>query len=206
MSSTDGPRATDAPDADAPREPRPVPPGFPMAERSVLPTVLGLPPVAALGVAAGGTGLGVLIDLLRVGTVGWVFSAFYFTGCVLGVVWVRRASLFGPMVAPPLLVAVAVPTVVFLAAPPRPGSGITEKMIAVGAPLVNAFPAMATTTVAVLALGTARIVLQPLRPRRVRGGSPGGNGAGREKTVAREGRGRPVDQGAADQERRPARS
>ena len=109
MSSTDGPCGADAPGTDAPgtdapgtdaaREPRPLPPGFPMAERSILPTVLGLPSVAALCVAAGGTGLGVLIDLLRIGTVGWAFSAFYFTGCVLGAVWVRRASLFGPMVA-----------------------------------------------------------------------------------------------------------
>ncbi|MGD9527813.1 DUF6542 domain-containing protein [Pseudonocardia sp.] len=200
MSSTDGPRGTDAPGADAPREPRPVPPGFPMAERSILPTVLGLPPVAALCVAAGGTGLGVLIDLLRIGTVGWVFSAFYFTGCVLGVAWVRRASLFWPMVAPPLLVAIAVPTVVFLAAPPRPGSGITEKMIAVGAPLVNAFPSMATTTIAVLALGSARILLQPLRPRRVR--SPRSGGSGREGTkdaAAAAGR---AD--AGERERRPS--
>lgn len=149
--------------------PRPVPPGFPMAERSVLPTVLGLPPVAALCLAAGGTGAGVLIDMLRAGTVSWVFSALYFAGCVLAVTWVRRGSLFGPMVAPPLLVAVAVPTVVFLAAPPRPGSGITEQMIAVGAPMVNAFPSMATTTFAVLVIGGLRVLLQPLRPRGARG-------------------------------------
>jgi hypothetical protein len=161
-----------------------------MAERSILPTVLGLPSVAALCVAAGGTGLGVLIDLLRIGTVGWAFSAFYFTGCVLGAVWVRRASLFGPMVAPPLLVAIAVPTVVFLAAPPRPGSGITEKMIAVGAPLVNAFPSMATTTVAVLVLGTVRILVQPLRTRRVRSPrSGGGGGRGMVDATATAGRG-----------------
>lgn len=140
-------------------------PGFPMRERSSIATVLGLPPVAAIALGAGGTVLGVLIDILRIGTVGGVFTAFYFMGCVLAVAWVRRRNLFGPMVQPPLLLAVAVPAVVLLAAPPRPGSGITEQLIAVGAPLVNAFPTMATTTAVVLAGGALRILLQPLRPR-----------------------------------------
>lgn len=133
-----------------------------MRERSALATVLGLPPVAAFGLAAGGTVLGVLVDILRIGTVGSVFTALYFVGCVLAIAWVRRRDLFGPMVAPPLLLAVTVPAVVLLAAPPRPGSGITEQLIAVGAPLVNAFPAMATTTAVVLAGGGLRILLQPL--------------------------------------------
>lgn len=128
-------------------------------------TVLGLPPVAACCLGAGGTALGVLIDILRIGTVGGVFTTLYFVGCVLAVAWVRRQSVFGPMVQPPLLLAAAVPTVVLLAAPPRPGSRITEELIAVGAPLVNAFPAMATTTAAVLVLGGLRILFQPLGPR-----------------------------------------
>ncbi|MGQ0575289.1 MAG: DUF6542 domain-containing protein [Pseudonocardia sp.] len=139
-------------------------PGFPMRERSSIATVLGLPPAAAFGLGAGGTVLGVLIDILRIGTVGGVFTAFYFMGCVLAVAWVRRRNLFGPMVAPPLLLAAVVPAVVLLAAPPRPGSGITEQLIAVGAPLVNAFPQMATTSAIVVALGVARILLQPIAP------------------------------------------
>jgi len=141
---------------------RPPAPGFPIGERSALATVLGLPPVAAFGLGAGGTALGILIDILRIGTVGSAFTALYFVGCVLAVVWVRRRDLFGPMVQPPLLVAVAVPAVVLLAAPPGPGSGITEQLIAVGAPLVNAFPTMITTMAAVLVAGGLRIVFQPL--------------------------------------------
>lgn len=165
--------------------------GFPMRERSAIATVLGVPPLAAFVLGAVGTALGVLIDILRIGTVGGVFTACYFVGCVLAVVWVRRRALFGPMVQPPLLIAVAVPTVVLLAAPPRPGSGITEKLIAVGAPLVNSFPTMATTTAVVLVGGALRIVLQPLdsdqgllarlrpRPSRV---SPPGSAAPRGAT------------------------
>lgn len=136
-----------------------------MAERSALATVLGLPPVAAFGLGAGGTALGLLIDILRVGTVGAAFTVLHFVGCVLAVAWVRRRCLFGPMVQPPLLVAVVVPTVVLLVAPPRPGSGITEQLIAVGAPLVNSFPVMITTAAVVLAGGGLRIWLQPLSPQ-----------------------------------------
>jgi hypothetical protein len=161
MTSSDAPRAGRAPVLSGGATP-----GFAMVERSVIATVLGVPPVAAFVLGAAGAGAGVLVDLLRIGTVGGVFTTLYFVGCVLAVAWVRRGSLFGPMVQPPLLLAVAVPAVVFLAAPPRPGSGITEQLIAVGAPLVNAFPAMATTTAVVLAVGGLRIVLQPLGPRR----------------------------------------
>jgi hypothetical protein len=137
---------------------------IPMGERSLLATVLGVPPVAAVGLAAGLTALGVFIDILRIGTLGAVFTVLYFAGCVLAVCWVRRRHLFGPMVQPPLLLAVAVPAVVLLAAPPRPGTGIAERLLVIGAPLVNAFPTMAFTTAAVLAVGVARRVLQRTDP------------------------------------------
>lgn len=136
-----------------------------MGERSALAAVLGLPPLAAFGLGAGGTALGLLIDILRVGTVGGAFTVLHFVGCVLAVAWVRRRSLFGPMVQPPLLVAVAVPTIVLIAAPPHPGSGIAEQLIAVGAPLINSFPVMVTTVAVVLIGGGLRIWLQPLSAR-----------------------------------------
>jgi len=137
--------------------------GFPMPERSSVATVLGVPPLVAFGLGAAGTALGVLVDILRIGTIGWAFAVFHFLGCVLALAWVRRRGLFGPVVQPPLLVAATVPTVVLLAAPPRPGSGITERLIAIGAPLVNSFPTMAATTATVLAGAALRIVVQPLR-------------------------------------------
>ena len=76
--------------------------------------MLGIPPLAALGLAFGFTALGVFVDLQRIGTVGTVFRALYFCGCVLAVTWVRRRNLFGPVVAPPLLLAVAVPAIVLM--------------------------------------------------------------------------------------------
>jgi hypothetical protein len=138
---------------------------WPMAQRSLLPSVLGVPPVAAVGIAVALTAIGVFVDLTRIGNLGTVFTICHITGCVLAVVWVRRNGLFGPMVQPPLLVAATVPVVVLMSASPRPGQGVAEQLLVIGAPLVNAFPVMAWATGTVLVLGLARIVLQ--RPGRV---------------------------------------
>jgi hypothetical protein len=129
---------------------------WPVAERSLLTTVLGIPPQAAVGLAFGLTALGVFVDLQRVGTVGAVFAVLYFTGCVLAIAWVRRRNLFAPLVQPPLLLAAAVPAIVLL------GDGGTggPTLLTVGAPLVNSFPTMAATTVAVLAVGLLRLFKQ----------------------------------------------
>lgn len=133
---------------------------WPVRERSLVATVLGVPPWAALAVAAVFTVIGVVADLVRVGTLGSVFVVCYLVGCVLAVVWVRRRSLFTPMVQPPLLLAVVVPAVILLGGSPRPGTGISERLLTIGAPLVNSFPAMAWTTAAVVALGVFRLLTQ----------------------------------------------
>ncbi len=155
--------------AAGPEGARPVGPGpverggagrWPVPERSVLATVLGVPPLFAVGGAAALTVLGVFLDLLRTGRLGTVFTVCYVGGCVLAVAWVRRRSLFGPMVQPPLLPAAAVPLVVLLAGSPRPDTGASERLLTIGAPLVNSFPTMAWTTAAAVALGTARLLVQ----------------------------------------------
>jgi uncharacterized protein DUF6542 len=171
-----------------------------MADRSVLPTVLGLPPVGAVGLAAVLTAVGVFVDLMRIASLGAVFTVCFVAGCVLAVAWVRRGGLFGPMVQPPLLVGVAVPVVVLLAGPPPPGAGIAEQLLVVGAPLVNAFPIMAWTTAAVLALGLVRLVVQrPLTPPGKSGGKPAGKpgGAG-GRARRRPARDEPADAAGAD--------
>src|ERR1700754_1648300 len=133
-----------------------------MSQRSVLGAVLGLRPVVAIGLGAALTAVGVLVDLTWVGSLGTVFTICYISGCLLAAAWVRRDGLFGPLVQPPLLVAVAVPAVVLLGGSPRPGQGVTERLLVIGAPLVNAFPVMAGTTAAVVALGVLR--MEPQRP------------------------------------------
>lgn len=154
-----------------------------MAQRSLLATVLGVPPAAAVGVAAGLTTIGVAVDLLRTGTLGTIFLVCYLVGCVLATAWVRRNGLFWPMVAPPLLMALAVPAVVLLAGSPRPGAGVAARLLVVGAPLVNGFPMMAWTTGSVLALGVFRLVTQRVAPQRRE--QDAARGAGRRSTSPR---------------------
>jgi uncharacterized protein DUF6542 len=139
---------------------------WPMPERSLMATVLGVNPAAAVGVAAGLTAIGVAIDLLRVGTLSTAFTVCYLTGCVLATAWVRRSGVFWPMVAPPLLMAIAVPVVVLVAGTPRPGAGVAARLLVIGAPLVNGFPMMAWTTGIVLALGALRLITQRVNDRR----------------------------------------
>ncbi|HYH32675.1 MAG TPA: DUF6542 domain-containing protein [Pseudonocardia sp.] len=150
---------------------------WPMADRSVLPTVLGIPPLAAVGLAAALTAVGVLVDLTQVGGLGTLFTICHISGCVLAVAWVRRSGLFGPIVQPPLLVALSVPVVVLLAGSPRPGQGVAERLLVIGAPLVNAFPVMAWTTGVVLAFGLLRVLLQ--RPGKAETGRARGRAASR---------------------------
>jgi hypothetical protein len=134
-----------------------------MDERSLLANVAGVHPATAFGGAAALTAIGVAVDLLRTGTLGTVFTVCYLTGCVLATAWVRRSGLFWPMVAPPLLMAVAVPAVVFVAGTTRPGAGVAQRLLVIGAPLVNGFPMMAWTTGLVLAVGVFRLATQRLR-------------------------------------------
>jgi len=173
-----GPEPEDAPDDDTggpargasgSRAARP----WTVAESSLIANVLGVPPAAAVGVAAALTAVGVAADLLRIGTLGTVFAVCYITGCVLATAWVRRNGLFWPMVTPPLLMAVAVPVVVLVAGTTKPGAGVAQRLLVIGAPLVNGFPMMAWATGLVLALGLFRIVTQRTGPR------PRGKGAAR---------------------------
>lgn len=141
---------------------RPVPRPYgqwPVGERSLLNSVLGIPPLGAVGFAFGFTALGVFVDLERIGDVGTVFQVLYFSGCVLAITWVRRRNLFAPMVQPPLLLGVAVPAVVLLGEGPSPGAA-GSTLLVIGAPLVNSFPTMAVTSGVVLLVGLLRLVLQ----------------------------------------------
>jgi hypothetical protein len=140
---------------------RPVSASWPVYERSILGGVLGLPGYAAILIALGFTGLGVFIDLTRISGLGTIFKGCYFVGCVLAVCWVKRRALFGPMVQPPLLLALAVPAVVLASGDNDTGSsGLTDHLLSIGTPLVNGFPTMAVATAFAVAIGICRYVLQ----------------------------------------------
>ncbi|HSL06467.1 MAG TPA: DUF6542 domain-containing protein [Pseudonocardiaceae bacterium] len=126
-------------------------------ECSLLPGRPGIPGWAAVLCALGLTAVGVFIDMERLNRLGVVFQACYFLGCLLAVVVVQRKGLFGPMVQPPLILALAVPGVV-LAAGSLPTGGILAAALATGTPLINGFPTMAITTGLTLAIGAFRLI------------------------------------------------
>lgn len=126
----------------------------------MLPDHPGMPWWAAVLCALGFTATGAFADIERLNQLGIVFQACYFLGCVLAVVLVQRRGLFGPMVQPPLILAVAVPGVVLAAGDHSPGGGMVASALAVGTPLIDGFPTMAITTGFTLAIGIFRLIIQ----------------------------------------------
>jgi uncharacterized protein DUF6542 len=134
---------------------------------SALNTVRGIPWWAAVVLALAFTAIGVFADMERINQLGIIFQGCYFVGCVLAVLWVQRRGLFGPMVQPPLILAVTVPGVVMMGGGAA-GGGLTAKALAVGTPLINGFPTMAITTGVTVAVGCVRLLRQrpPVAARR----------------------------------------
>jgi hypothetical protein len=121
---------------------------------------VGVPWWAAVLVAVGMASAGAFADLQRLNRLGLIFQGCYFLGCLLAIVIVQRKGLFGPMVQPPLILAVAVPGVVLLAGGAPTGAGFPAKALSVATPLINGFPTMAITTVLTVAVGAFRLVTQ----------------------------------------------
>jgi hypothetical protein len=103
---------------------------------------------------------GVFADLERLNRLSVVFQACYFLGCLFAVVIVQRKGVFAPMVAPPLILALAVPGVVWATGATPTGGGLVATALAVGTPLINGFPTMAITSGFTVAIGVLRLFLQ----------------------------------------------
>ena len=134
--------------------------GLDWDERSLLSDRVGVRWWAAICLALGLTAAGVFVDVHRLNRLGIVFQACYVLGCLLAVILVQRKGLFGPMVQPPLILAVAVPGVVLAAGSVSMDGGSAAAALAVGTPLINGFPTMAVTTGATLAVGFLRLLTQ----------------------------------------------
>ncbi|MFD3746426.1 DUF6542 domain-containing protein [Nocardia sp. NPDC058633] len=143
-------------------------PRVPAPQRSIVPSVPGIPAWAAILLASGATGLGFLIDALGGETYPTgTFSTLYVLGCVLAVCAVRLRGLFATMVMPPLLLFVAVPVACQLLGG-RATTSIKDLLMNLIIPLVERFPTMALATVLVLAIGGARIALAKRMPNTAR--------------------------------------
>lgn len=141
---------------------------MPAPQRSILPSVPGIPAWAAILLAAGMTMFGFVIDAIGGETYPTgTFSALYVLGCVLAVCAVRFRGLFSTMVMPPLLLFVAVPVACQLLGG-RATTSIKDVLMNLIIPLVERFPTMMLATVLVLAIGGARIAIAKRTPATAR--------------------------------------
>ncbi|SDX76915.1 hypothetical protein SAMN05421504_103774 [Amycolatopsis xylanica] len=129
----------------------------PWDERPIISDRRGLPWWGAVLVGFGMAVLGAFIDQKLQGHLTLLFQACYCLGAVAAVCAVQRRGLFGPMVQPPLVLAVTVPGVVLLAADLSQDTDMLSKALKIGRPLIDGFPTMAITTGVTLAIGIFRI-------------------------------------------------
>lgn len=113
-------------------------------------------------VLAGGLALvAAVIDLQRQDSLGRIYQGAYVLGCLAAICWVRRRSLFGPMVQPPLVFAATAITAVVLFGPDSSGGGgLKQLLFSVALPLTSNFPTMAITTALAVGIGLLRLFLQ----------------------------------------------
>ena len=128
----------------------------PWDERLIVGARRGLPWWLAVLLALGLAVAGALLGKPAQGNLPLVFKICYVAGAVLAVCVVRRRGVFGPMVQPPLILAVVVPGVV-LATSGSQGDDTLAKALNIATPLINGFPTMAITTGVTLAIGLVRI-------------------------------------------------
>lgn len=128
--------------------------------RSAFGPAKGWPWWAAVLLALGLSILGAFIDMKLSNDIDKVFEGAYILGCLGAVCLVRRRNLFGPMVQPPLILAVTIPVVVLLTKGMPSGSGTVSKLITLVVPLVTGFPTMAATTGITLVIGGIRYLMQ----------------------------------------------
>lgn len=129
----------------------------PWDERPIISDRRGLPWWGAVLVGFGMAILGAFIDQKLRGHLTLLFQALYCLGAVAAVCAVQRRGLFGPMVQPPLVLALTVPGVVLLASDLSNDTDMLSKALKIGRPLIDGFPTMAITTGVTLAIGIFRI-------------------------------------------------
>jgi hypothetical protein len=131
----------------------------PAPQRSILPSVPGIPAGAAVLIAVACAFLGFLIDANGDMTeLTGTFATLYVLGCVVAVLVVRYRGLFSAMVLPPLLMFLAVP-LAYQQLSGGSSSGGKDLLLNLAIPLVYRFPTMLLATALVLLIGGLRIFM-----------------------------------------------
>ncbi|PRY46743.1 DUF6542 domain-containing protein [Umezawaea tangerina] len=128
-------------------------------DRALFGSFKGLPWWAAVLIAFVLAIVGTFIDVSSSKTVGTVFAILFFLGCGGAIVFVERRSMFGPIVQPPLILAIVVPLVVVVS-DGMPSGGLSGAALSLGKPLINGFPTMAITTIFTVVVGILRVTRQ----------------------------------------------
>jgi uncharacterized protein DUF6542 len=125
----------------------------------------GVPLWGAVLLAAVPTAIGTVLDILIWAQPGMLFKACFFVGCMLAVLLVKRRSVFGPMVQPPLVLTIVMPLLVLITGNGvTADSGLAAKALAVARPLISSFPIMAGATIAALGIGLVRMFITQKAP------------------------------------------
>jgi hypothetical protein len=126
-------------------------------DRPIIGQFRGLPWWAAVVLAFGVTAIAAFVDMQRQNSLGRIYQGAFVVGCVVAVCLVRRRSLFGPMVQPPLVFAITAIGAVVLLGQKSSGSGLKSLILSVALPLTSNFPTMGITTAVVVAIGLFRL-------------------------------------------------
>jgi hypothetical protein len=125
-------------------------------DRPIIGQFRGLPWWAAVLLAFGVTAVAAFVDMQRQDSLGRIYQGAFVVGCVVAVCFVRRRSLFGPMVQPPLVFAITAIGAVAMLSQKSSGDGLKALVISVALPLTSNFPTMGITTAVVVAIGLFR--------------------------------------------------
>jgi hypothetical protein len=200
--------------------------GLAWDDRPIYGQFRGLPWWAAVLLAFGVTAIAAFVDMQRQDSLGRIYQGAFVVGCVVAVCIVRRRSLFGPIVQPPLVFAITAIGAVVVLGPKSGGGGLKSLIISVAWPLTSNFPTMGITTAVVVAIGVFRLWRErdpnpevrpskPVKERVPRGGDGGladepGQGSGgrdprerpsKDRAAAPARRGRPEPEDASADER-----
>jgi hypothetical protein len=131
--------------------------GLAWDDRPIIGQFRGLPWWAAVLLAFGVTAIAAFVDMQQQdNTLGKIYQGAFAVGCVGAVCFVRRRSLFGPMVQPPLVFAITAIGAVSLLSETSSSGGLKGLVISVALPLTSNFPTMGITTAVVVGIGLFR--------------------------------------------------
>lgn len=130
----------------------------PLDQRSVIPSVTGVPWWGAFACAAIAIAIGYLVDAMAGTELTMFFSTMYLVGCLVAVLMVQNKSIFTAMVQPPLLMVIAVP-LAYKSFVVGPTQGLKSLILDLALPLIDRFPTMVFTTMLIWIIGAFRLTL-----------------------------------------------